>query len=135
MEKKEKFAISIAVFVFLVLGLYILFNRFSNPTGYTISGAAVKISSLEDFAKCLTNNGVKMYGAFWCSHCKEQKEMFGDFIRYINYIECDANGKSARPEECAKAKIESYPTWIIDNQKYSGVKTLEELSKLTGCKI
>ena len=26
------------------------------------------------FARCLSDRGVKMYGAWWCPHCKEQKE-------------------------------------------------------------
>ena len=32
---------------------------------------------LAQFAKDLTAAGVKYYGAPWCSHCTEQKELFG----------------------------------------------------------
>ena len=30
------------------------------------------------FARCLEDRQVKMYGAYWCPHCAEQKEMFGE---------------------------------------------------------
>jgi thiol-disulfide isomerase/thioredoxin len=29
----------------------------------------------DEFAKCLTDNGAKFYGAFWCPHCQAQKKM------------------------------------------------------------
>ena len=34
-------------------------------------------------AKCLTRNGVKLYAAEWCSHCKKQKEAFMKQRRYL----------------------------------------------------
>jgi len=30
--------------------------------------------SMVTFAKCLTENGAKMYGAYWCTHCENQKK-------------------------------------------------------------
>ena len=30
-----------------------------------------------EVAKHLKESGAKMYGAFWCSHCEDQKETFG----------------------------------------------------------
>ena len=35
------------------------------------------LSTLDSFAQCLTSKGMKMYGAWWCPHCAEQKESFG----------------------------------------------------------
>ena len=32
------------------------------------------------FARCLKDRQVKMYGAYWCPHCAEQKEMFGESL-------------------------------------------------------
>ena len=28
-------------------------------------------SGLDAFAKCLSDNGIKMYGAYWCPHCQK----------------------------------------------------------------
>ena len=33
----------------------------------------------DNLAQCLTDKGAKFYGAFWCSHCQEQKAEFGKF--------------------------------------------------------
>jgi hypothetical protein len=30
-----------------------------------------------EFAQCLSDKGAVFYGAFWCTHCKSQKQMFG----------------------------------------------------------
>jgi len=46
----------------------------------------------DTFAKCLTDRHVLMYGAYWCPHCAEQKEKFGDSFRYAPYVECGIPG-------------------------------------------
>jgi hypothetical protein len=44
------------------------------------------------FARCLKDRGVKMYGAWWCPHCVEQKEEFGASFEYVPYVECGIKG-------------------------------------------
>lgn len=84
-------------------------------------------------AKYLKQIGAKEYGAFWCPHCHDQKQLFGkEASALFEYIECDPNGKNARPQVCKDAKIEGYPTWVIKGQKYSGVYSLEKLAEMTG---
>ena len=96
--------------------------------------AIVKGSStpgeLDSFATCLTSKGVAMYGTSWCSHCQNQKEMFGKSFKKINFIDCDF--KSA---ECYANGIQSYPTWRINGENYVGVQQLSRLSSLTGCPL
>jgi hypothetical protein len=87
------------------------------------------------FANCLTEKGVKMYGAYWCSHCKSQKELFGASFAFVSYVECDSNGKNAKPEECIAAGIRGYPTWEINAQLYPGEQPFEKLAELSGCLI
>lgn len=37
--------------------------------------------------------GAKMYGAFWCSHCFDQKQIFGSAaMANFPYVECYPNG-------------------------------------------
>ena len=44
-------------------------------------------------AQQLKQSGAKMYGAFWCSHCLEQKEEFGQqAMKDFPYVECYPNG-------------------------------------------
>ena len=53
------------------------------PRSHIIAGdpgkAIVKISGKAEIAlaKHLSKTGAKMYGAFWCGHCANQKEVFG----------------------------------------------------------
>lgn len=85
----------------------------------------------DDFAKCLTEKGFEIYGAYWCQHCKDQKLLFRKSFNYINYTEC-----TQKAEECDKAGINKYPTWIFpDSTMYEGVLPLEKLSSLSGCEL
>lgn len=87
-----------------------------------------------ELAKYLKQSGAKMYGAFWCSHCHEQKQLFGkDAVPEIPYIECSPQGPSApQAEVCAAAGIEGYPTWDVKGKKLSGTIPLETLAKESG---
>ncbi len=89
-----------------------------------------------DFAQCLTDNGAKMFGAYWCGHCKEQKELFGDGFKNIKYIECSLPGGDGQTELCKKENIEGYPLWEFkDGSRESGQLPLETLSEKTGCPL
>jgi hypothetical protein len=94
-----------------------------------IQEKAVGQDKVVSLAKCLTEKGAIMYGASWCSHCANQKAMFGDAFQYITYNECDTTGKEA----CDAAGIQGYPTWTIGGQNYEGEITLENLAKTSGC--
>src|ERR1700739_3296460 len=50
----------------------------------------------DDFARCLAQRDVKMYGAYWCPHCAEQKEMFRASFQYVPYIECGVPGDRSK---------------------------------------
>ncbi len=46
-----------------------------------------------DLARRLRAVGAKMYGAFWCSHCFEQKQAFGEAAGHdLPYVECYPEG-------------------------------------------
>jgi len=96
----------------------------------------VKAGKYDNLAQCLTDKGVKMYGAYWCSHCKTQKQMFGTSFEKINYIECSLAGGQGQTEECKEAGIEGYPTWEFgDGSRLSGEVSLEDLSEKSGCSL
>lgn len=75
-----------------------------------------------------------MYGAHWCPHCQAQKEMFGAAFATVPYVECSPDGGPGTPQApaCREREVRTYPTWIINGQKYEGEKPLEELAKLSG---
>lgn len=83
-------------------------------------------------AKHLTAQGIKMYGAFWCPHCFEQKQLFGkDAMEELVYIECDPSGKNPKTQACVDAKIQSFPSWEINGKIEPGVKLLDELAQIS----
>ena len=41
----------------------------------------------------LRDSGARMYGAFWCSHCYDQKQAFGaEAMAAFPYVECYPEG-------------------------------------------
>ncbi len=87
------------------------------------------LDKLNAFAKCLTEKGAVMYGAYWCPHCQNQKKMFGDAVKFIRYVEC-----TKEPKLCTKNNIQAFPTWILPGDiRLVGTQELETLAKFSGC--
>ncbi len=90
----------------------------------------------DTFAQCLDNSGAKFYGAFWCPHCVDQKELFGDSEDLLPYVECAEGGKNAQPALCTAEGVKGFPTWkFADGRTVSGVQSLEKLSEYTTCPL
>ncbi len=96
-----------------------------------------------ELAKHLKSINAKMYGAYWCPHCCEQKEFFGkDAFKEFNYIECADGGKDAQTATCQAVGAEltkqgkkfGFPTWEINGQLYSQRLTPQELAQYSGYK-
>ncbi|MBI2136873.1 hypothetical protein HYU06_07415, partial [Candidatus Woesearchaeota archaeon] len=97
---------------------------------------AAALLSPSDLAKCLAANGAKVYGASSCSHCQDQKALFGEDWKFVNYIECEVPGDpNAQKDECMRAGITAYPTWVFkDGQVKQGFASMDELVQMSGCK-
>ena len=80
-----------------------------------------------DTAKCIGAKSV-LYVQLGCSHCKDQEEMFGDNLQYLNTVDC-----FYQREICTSENITGTPTWIIKGEQYVGVQSIEQLKTLTGC--
>ena len=91
---------------------------------------------LDAFAQCLNTKGARMYGAYWCPHCSDQKEMFGAAFQYAPYIECGIKGSRAIQPVCTQASITHFPTWeFASGARVEGPHALEFLSQETGCPL
>ena len=90
----------------------------------------------DDFAKCLSAKQAKMYGAYWCPHCAEQKEEFGKSFQYVNYVECAIRGSKEMTAACTAAGVKHFPTWQFGaGPLVEGKFPLQELSDKTGCSL
>ncbi|BAU14293.1 hypothetical protein LEP3755_48400 [Leptolyngbya sp. NIES-3755] len=93
-------------------------------------------------ARHLKQTGGTMYGAYWCPHCCEQKELFGkEAVAEFPYVECAEGGKDAQIETCQRVLGEAekqlgqkagFPTWQINGRFFSGRQNLDQLAKNSG---
>lgn len=112
------------IFFLIVVGSILMVKSGNTPSKY------------DDFANCLTEKDAKFYGAFWCPHCKDQKNLFGKSSKYLPYIECSTPDGNNQLAVCSEKDIESYPTWIFANGSIEKSKlTLEKLAEKTNCQL
>jgi len=101
----------------------LLFVTACNPTGDVVIE-----DNYDDFAKFLTEEGVVLVGAEWCSHCQNQKATFGDSFEYITFIDA-----VYEPELAASYGVPGYPTWVLaDGTQLVGEQSIEKLMEATG---
>ncbi len=96
----------------------------------------------DTFATCINKSGATFWGAWWCPHCKEQKELFGRSASLLPYHECSTPDGNGQLGDCKAAGIESYPTWDFKSltgqattTRKNGTLSLEELASFTGCPL
>ena len=116
----------IAIIVAVVVALAGLAFLYTDLTGMYVFAD----KNYDNFAKCLTEKGIVMYGTSTCPHCQNQKKMFGDSFKYVNYVDCINNTTL-----CQDNGIQFVPTWYIGGNLYTGEKTIEQLKSLSGCEV
>ena len=95
------------------------------PITTTSSKAALVLAS------DLNSLNARMYGAFWCSHCYDQKQALGyEAMQTIPYIECDREGFNNKRDFCKEKDVPGYPTWEIGGTLFPGERSLEELREI-----
>lgn len=88
-------------------------------------------SALDDFARCLAEKQITMYGADWCPHCQNEKRAFGRSFQFVPYVECPDD-----PKKCLAEGITGYPTWLFpDGRRFEGEQGLEKLSQESSCPL
>ncbi len=116
--------IVIAAIIILAFACVYYFARVRGSTRY------------DAFANCLTEKQIKMYGLYWCTHCAEQKEMFGESFKHVTYVECGIKGSKDEEPVCKEAGIKNFPTWQFpDGSRKEGTQPLQLLSEQTGCSL
>ena len=115
------------------LAIAIVFLMHLHYSGVFSSDAGPEDPYLRGLAERLKQTGAIMYGAYWCPHCQEQKEMFGAAAARLPYVECSPNGPNApAAPACVAAGVQSFPTWVFVNDRHSGTLPIDELAQRAG---
>ena len=125
--KLPKYSI-IFVIILIIAGFFLTMHFLGSEQGM-----------YDGFATGLAESGAKMYGAWWCPHCNEQKQMFGKSWEIIKdegvYIEC-ANADRSFNEVCKSQGIDSVPVWKFpDGSELRGRQSFYALAEKTGCEL
>lgn len=119
----------------------------ANGTGVSKDNPGPPITTVSsqaevELAKHLKSVGAVMYGAYWCPHCHDQKQLFGkEAFAQINYIECAEDVPNSGVAQCraiapkvkeATGQDFGFPTWEINGKFLVGTQTLEQLAEATG---
>ena len=101
--------------------------------GVWVKGEGVENPQVRALAEHLVKTGAQFYGASWCPHCTDQKELFGASAHRLPYIECSPLGRHGpQASICQVMDIQVYPTWIINGRRYERVLSLKELAAYSG---
>jgi thiol-disulfide isomerase/thioredoxin len=125
--KEQKFVIGIVVALLAAAGIFFFMSQVKNPADVVVSGERAL------FGQHLKDQGVIFYGAFWCSHCQEQKKRMGKEVWEQIYVECSTPDGRGQLDVCKEAGVDSYPTIVFkDGTKKVGVIDIAELEERTG---
>lgn len=86
----------------------------------------------EKTMKCIAKNS-ELYVLKTCSHCAQQKIILGDYINLFEITDCGDNTEKCVKDRIIEDGMVSIPAWIINGEKYTGVRTIEQLKELSGC--
>lgn len=130
----------------VLVGLIVLLTGFGwssavgRPEGGVGKGVPIPVTGPSTpatlaLADHLSRTDARMYSAYWCPHCHEQKELFGKAAsEKLTVIECASDGRNSQAALCESKQIQGYPTWEINGKLDSGVKPLAKLADLSGFK-
>ena len=133
--KKTKLKFLVGGAIVVIIGL----------AGWYLNKPEKVSAAMTQFAQCLRDKQITMYGAYWCSHCQNEKKAFGEAFQYVPYVEC-----TEEPGKCTAAGVQYFPTWIFPasparlvseseraggpgGQKFVGEQGIEKLSVESGC--
>ena len=119
----------------------ILYVVSGSQNGSTVTGTPIVATDTASatgpnvpLAQCLKDKGVVFYGAFWCPHCKKQKEEFGGAVAALPYVECSTPDGNDQTPICKAKGVKSYPTWRFpDGSELTGEQTLATLAEKGNC--
>ena len=121
---QKRILITLVVGIVLISVFFLITNSITKYTGFSVSDAD------NNFKKCLSDQEIILY-----INTEKVSETLNDIelIQYFEYIKiknCFRN-----KDTCIQDGVNSFPTWVIRDNKINRDITSEELSELSGCKL
>jgi len=111
--KEIMFMVGLIVVVVLVITTII----YSKPT----------VDLDEKTMQCIADNS-KLIVSKTCGHCANQKNILGEYLDKFDLLYVDEN-----PGLWEEYNLKGVPTWVISENTYPGVQSIDKLKELTGC--
>lgn len=112
--KKDK--IVLIVLVAIVIGIVIAIDYVQSNGNHS-----------QTTIQCISDNSILIVSKT-CGHCANQIEILEDYKDEFEILYVDDD-----PTLLERYNLRGVPSWIIDNQTYTGVRSIESLKELTGC--
>lgn len=85
-------------------------------------------------ADYMRDKNIVMAGAYWCPHCRRQRELLGRQAVPNLYRECAVDGYGFDRKWCQRAGVTGFPSWVKDGTQVVAVgeMPLERLAQQLG---
>lgn len=119
MDVRKRVIVASVVLIVVVVILYFASSFITKSTGYGV------YNEKEELVNCLLDKNAKLYVKEGCSDCLEQEKLFGSSYAALNVVSCDNEKDVCEPP--------SELVWVIDDQKYYGLQSLDSLREISEC--
>ena len=123
MESKQRVLVTIVVGIIIVMGFFMISKNITKYTGFFIT----EDEDETDFIKCLDEQDVVLYVNTNDLSTLQNIELF-DYLEYFEIMNCFGNN-----QPCLEKEVDSFPFWIINNEKIRGDIDFEKLKEVSGC--
>lgn len=116
--------IALGVLALLIIGFYLATSTITKYTGYSVLD-----SQKNDFKSCLRENDISIYiNSEKSSKTLKEIELL-EYLDNVKIINCFENNHF-----CLENGVNSFPSWIVNNNKFEEDISLSKLSESSGCK-
>ena len=126
MKPSQKILITLLIGAVLILGFYIVTDLITKITGFSVS----EESEEKDFEKCLKEQDIVLYINSENVAQSLKNTQLIDYLEHVDIINCLRNN-----QVCLEKGVNSFPTWIINENRISRDISLGELSEFSGCRL
>jgi len=120
--------ISVIVLVVLVVGFYFVSNNITKYTGFSVSENNSEFKGeFSIFESCLKAQDITLYVNTNNLQSLKDIKLF-DYLQDFKMINCFGDNKI-----CLENGVSSFPSWIINKNKFDKDISLNELKEISGC--